>query len=311
MIGYSRRPDPENIELVMSAEAKKNIKWVAGDILDYDLLVGTAERHGVHTLIHYAAIMGEEIKANPPYATRVNCEGTVNCFEAAKELGLKKVLFASSAGAFPSRLPDKPRSEWKADDFLIYPFGIYGAAKQYGEHSAEYYYRNWGTDITTLRIGSICYGVGHKHGKSADLMRELLLKPALGEPGVVDYDIDSVDTFLHADDAARAAVLALDVKREKDRGAAYNIRGPEASVRSIYEYVLELLPDASITFLPGHAMGNTKDGDTTAAERDLGFYPRYSVREGVRQTINRIREFHGLPPGVDRAVCALRCRGVL
>jgi UDP-glucose 4-epimerase len=296
VIGWSRSPDPEIIELIVSAEAQKNITWVSGDILDYDSLVGALRRYEVDTLIHYAAIMGEEIKADPRYATRVNCEGTVNCFEAARELGLKKVLFASSAGAFPSRLPKKARSEWKADDFLIYPFGMYGAAKQYGEHAAEYYYRNWGTDITTLRICSICYGVGHKHGKSADLMRELLLKPAVGEPSVVDYAIDNVDTFLHADDAARAAVLALGVKREKSRGAAYNIKGPEATVRSIYEYVRELLPDASITFTPGRPLGNSTDGDTTATEEDLGFYPQYSIKKGVRQTIDRIRKSRGLPP---------------
>ena len=296
VIGYSRSPDPEIIGFSMSAASKKNIEWVAGDILDYDFLVGTIKRSEADTIIHYAAIMGDEIKADPRYATRVNCEGTINCFEAAKELGLKKVLFASSSAAFPLRLPDKPRSEWKVADWIIYPFGMYGAAKQYGEHAAEYYYRNWGTDITTLRIGSICYGVGQKHGKSADLMRELLLKPALGEPAAVAYDVGALDTFLHADDAARAAVLALEVKRENSRGAAYNLLGPEASVRSIREYVLELLPDASITITPGHSMGTSKDADTTLTETELGFRPRYSIKEGVRETIDRIREFHGLPP---------------
>jgi nucleoside-diphosphate-sugar epimerase len=252
------------------------------------------KQYSVDTLIHYAAIMGDEIKADPRYATRVNCEGTVNCFEAARELGLKKVLFASSSGAFPSRLPKKPPSEWKADDCLIYPFGIYGAAKQYGEHCAEYYYRNWGTDITALRICSICYGAGHKHGKSADLMRELLLKPALGEPAVIDYPMDNVDTFLHADDAARAAILALDVRREKTRGGAYNIKGPEATVRSIREYVSNCcrMPRS---LSPRSPLGNSRDGDTRLPRKIWASTPVLH-QKGVRQTINRIRESHGLPP---------------
>jgi nucleoside-diphosphate-sugar epimerase len=296
VVGHSRRPDAEIIELVIGPEARENITWVAGDILDYGLLVETVRENEVDAVIHCAAIMGDDIKADPAYATRVNCAGTVNCFQAAKELGLKKVIFLSSSAAFPARLPAKPREKWGVADLAIYPFGLYGAAKLYGEHAAEYYYRTWGTDITTLRIGSICYGVGHRHGKSADLMRELLLRPALGELGVVQYDPEATDTFLHADDAARAAVLALDVKREKTRGAVFDLRGPESSVKAIRDYVLELLPGASITLLPGPSMASIKDVDTTATERDLGFRPHCSVEEGVRQTIDRMRRSHGLPP---------------
>jgi nucleoside-diphosphate-sugar epimerase len=296
VVAYARKPDREVIDLVISPAARTNITWVAADILDYGQLVRTIRQNGVEAIIHCAAIMGDDIKADPPYATRVNCEGTVNCYQAAKELRLSKVIFLSSSAAFPTRLPAKPRGEWKMDDWVIYPFGLYGAAKLHGEHAAEYYYRTWGTDITTLRIGSICYGVGHRHGKSADLMRELLLKPALGEAGVVEYDEASTDTFLHASDAARAAVLALGVKREGTRGAVYNLIGPLSSVSAIRDFVLELLPGASITLVPGFSMATSKDADTTATERELGFRPQYSVQEGVRQTIDRMRRFHGLPP---------------
>jgi len=57
-----------------------------------------------------------------------------------------------------------------------------------------------------------------------------------------------------------------------------------------------LLPGASITLLPGPSMASIKDVDTTATERDLGFRPHCSVEEGVRQTIDRMRRSHGLPP---------------
>lgn len=295
VIGYSRNPDQETVALVISKEAQQHVRWVRGDILDFDCLVNTITGHGVDAVIHCAATLGDEIKANPRLATRINCEGTVNVFEAARSLSLRKVVYASSNGAFPSRLPTKPQEEWTIDDYVLYPWGLYGAAKQYCEHAAEYYYRNWGTDITGVRIASICYGVGHKHGKTADLMRELLLKPAVGEPAFVDYDIDSVDNFLHADDAAHAAVLCLNAKREADRGIVYNVKGPLASVREIYGYVRELLPDADITFTGDHSNEVNKSSNTEATERDLGFCPRYSVKEGVKQTINRMREFHGLP----------------
>jgi len=180
------------------------------------------------------------------------------------------------------------------DDYIIYPWGLYGAAKQYGEHAAEFYFRNWGTDITTVRI-CFGYGVGHKRGKTADLMRELVIKPALGEPGVTEYGIDYVDNFMLSDDLARAAILAAGIKRSADKGIAYNLKGPEASAGEIYQYVKELLPDAQVTFLNKYAPETNHGYDSKATERDLGFRPQYSTREGVELTITRVREYYGLP----------------
>jgi len=109
VVGYDRKLDQEAIALVMTERAKSNVVWVTGDVLDYEFLKRTAQEYGVHTVFHYAAILGDDIVENPRYATRVNCEGTVNCYEVARELGLKKVIFASSNGAFPYQLPEKPQ----------------------------------------------------------------------------------------------------------------------------------------------------------------------------------------------------------
>jgi UDP-glucose 4-epimerase len=292
VIAYDYRPDQAMLDMVIGGQVSSNFQEVAGDVLDFDFLVRTIEENGVDTIVHFAAILGDAIKDNPRKASNINVDGTINVFEAARVLHLKKVVWASSNAVFPVNLPYELPRKYKLDEVLFSPWGLYGASKLYGEHASDYYFEQFGVDITAVRYGPMLFGAGQQRGRSGDIIRELVLKPAAGQPGRVPFG-DAILHWLYAEDAARAAVLATKVRRAKT--AAYNIGGYEHPVKELFEYVKGLLPGAEMELLPGYFNGPRYDYDTSPAERDLGFHPQHTVKEGIKESINIVRQQNGLP----------------
>jgi len=186
VVGYEKKPDEEVIRLEFDEKLRSKLKIIEGDVLDFDLLRNTIKENDVRSIIHFAAVIGNPIRNNPRISTMINAEGTLNVFEAARLDGCN-VVWASSAGAFPKVTPDVNMGQATLDKYIFYPWGLYGAAKLFGENCAQYYSEEYGTKIITLRYIPVMFGPGQKRGVSGDIVRELIIKPALGEKSSVPY----------------------------------------------------------------------------------------------------------------------------
>jgi len=281
--------------LLSEEEIKSSVKIVHGDVTNFSQLIRSLQENNVEKVIHMAAIMLLEFNANPLLGVRVNCEGTASVFEAARFVGLKKVVWASSGSVFGP--PEKYPEEYIPNDAPHYPQNIYGAAKSFDEFVAAYYSDRYGLDITALRFVMV-YGAGQVRGRTAAIIRELVCHPALGKPGKVPAAGDNILGWTYVDDAARATVLAS--KASKTRTKAFSVRGEIHTVQEIADYVKELVPDADITLLPleksaSHTIMTCKY-DTRMIEEELSFHPQWTMKQGIRETMNTVRREHGLAP---------------
>ena len=120
----------------------------------------------------------------------------------------------------------------------------------------------------------------------------LINRPAEGEKGVVEYG-DTAPDWIYVEDAARATILASQCPNPQTRN--FTIGGERKSICELRDYVKGLLPEADIELLPG-VYPSAFHLDLSAAERELGYKCEYSVEEGIRTTINLLREKKGLPP---------------
>ena len=82
--------------LLMSDAELGKIKWLTGDIADPDSVLNAARSSGARAIIHLAALQVPFCKADPVAGARVNVVGTINVFEAARKLGIKRISYASS-----------------------------------------------------------------------------------------------------------------------------------------------------------------------------------------------------------------------
>ncbi len=135
VIAFDWAPSMEALETVIAPEyIREHIKLVAGDVTDYPLLVRTLKENNVRKVIHLASLMYLDFNANPIRGIKVNCEGTANVFEAARLLGLDKVVWESSGSVFGP--PQKYIEEYIPNDAPHYPQNLYGAAKSFNEKEA-------------------------------------------------------------------------------------------------------------------------------------------------------------------------------
>jgi len=120
---------------------------------------------GVETVVHLAAQVG-----NPEWEAvlRHNITGTYNVFEAAREAGVKRVVFASSGAAVSGIESDKPYSDLVAGRYEgltswpilthlspLRPSGLYGASKVWGEALGRHYTDAHGMSVICVRIGRV------------------------------------------------------------------------------------------------------------------------------------------------------------
>ena len=113
VVVYDWRPARSSLERLLSEEEIEGmVKIVRGDVADSRQLFRTIQENNVKRIIHLASILMPESNADPLLALRVNCEGTVCVFEAARVLGLQKVVWASSNAIFgpPEMYPGGFRS---------------------------------------------------------------------------------------------------------------------------------------------------------------------------------------------------------
>jgi nucleoside-diphosphate-sugar epimerase len=132
------------------------------DISDYDQVLEVFRQAGPFPyLIHMAA--DPRVQATWESVLHNNIEGTHNVFEAAREVGVRRVIFASSShvtGGYHGIEPDlflieqpDPRRISVTDP--IRPDGEYGVSKAFGEALARYYASRWGISFICLRIGVV------------------------------------------------------------------------------------------------------------------------------------------------------------
>ncbi len=288
---FDLMPNREFLVDVLGAPPGDNVRVVGGDVTDLAFVLRTMHEAQAQRVVHLAATLSISSEANPLRTLKVNCEGTINVFEAALALGVTKVVWASSVAVFggPGR-----GDERIANNAHHAPLGLYGAVKSMNESLGRHYKRQRGLDNVGLRFTAV-YGYGKAltipRGTGVDFITELLEKPAAGEPGVINNG-DDVPDWLYAEDVARAIILASEAPPCAEAGLT--ICGEARPMQEAVAYVRQLLPQSDIQVSPGRQSGHMRY-DPSTTEAVIGYSPQFSMEAGFRRTINMVRAKRGLP----------------
>jgi len=213
----------------------------------------------------------------------VNVLGSVNLLECCRRHGVERVVYASTGGAVYGEPQALPVSE----DHPVNPLDPYGASKHHVEHYLYLYRENFGIGYTALRYPNV-YGPRQdpygEAGVVAIFTRQMLDG---GEP-VINGSGEQERDFVYVDDVARANVLAL----EQSESGIYNVGSSSGtSINRIFALL------AGLTGYERPAVhGPAKQGevyrvylDATRAQDRLGWAPRVSLEDGLRETVEYFR----------------------
>jgi nucleoside-diphosphate-sugar epimerase len=300
--------DPE-IELVVSTDVvpmrdwilkqvepyQDKFKYVRGDIGELEDILNIIKTYNIDRLINWAFLLPGVVESNPRPGIKVNALGMCNAFEAARLMGIQRVVYASSEGVYG------PQNEYGdrdvTEDDHLHPGSGYALTKQLAEILADQYGKLYGIKFSALRPP-----IGYGHGGLTPLpvrqFGEIVSLPAIGKPVSFDTDGANQSCLATADDVAELSRLLI--KAPSSPHPAYNLGGPPTSLRDVAEVVKKYIPDARITF------GNTPPPpnrgqfgipwrlSTARAKADFGF-SCLTLDEAVPIHINDARMEAGLP----------------
>ena len=263
------------------------VKVVRGDVTQFDDVVGVVAAHKPERLVNLSYHIGSDL---PPHvATKLNVVGMDNCFEAARIMGVRHTVFASSVAVsgLQKHFGDRQATE---DDYR-YGDNQYAVNKIFNEWQAKDYRDKYGMVITAIRPANVT-GPDKIYG-SVDHVN-CVTQPARGKPVSFPYR-DAMRAPVHVVDFAEAFTCVTFA--DKPRHAVYNSGGTPISMGALADLVREFLPDAQITFekdTGGRELSGNHLIDNSRLVSEFGIqYAPY--RQRVLQIINEVRRDAGLP----------------
>ena len=236
-------------------------------------------------VVHHAAhIEVARSVREPAYDASVNILGSLNLLECCRAYGVRKVIYAGTAGALfgePSYLP-------VGEDHPIDPLSPYGVSKHTVEHYLFTYRVNHGIDYVVLRYPNV-YGPRQDPHGEAGVVAIFSLQMLAGKQPVIFGDGTKTRDYCNVADIAAANVLALNTPVS----GVYNLgRGIEVSDLEVFEAVRiavgsEVVP-AFAPVRPGEVQRIALDA--SKAERELGWSWKVDFIEGVSGAVEFYRD---------------------
>ena len=263
--------DKRRPRLLMPEGDLEKIQWRTGDIADSRAVAGLLEAVRPSAIIHLAALQVPFCKADPVAGARVNVVGTVNVFEAARRLGIKRIAYASSIAAYGAM--DEGHGAMRT---------LYGAYKHCDEQIARVYSDDWGVASVGIRPG-VVYGVGRDQGLTSKTTFAVLAA-AEGKPYEVPFS--GGVSWLYAGEAASAFIHA--VARERAGAPVFDMNGVYAPVEEGLRILRQLAPSAAISS-SGQPLAFPMHLPDEPLRAFLGDYGSMPLDEGIRETYETFR----------------------
>jgi len=263
-----------------------DVHFTRGDVNDRPKLWTLLQE--VDCVYHLAArVSVPESVLYPGKYNAVNVDGTVSLMEAMRDVGIRRVILASS-GAIYGDQEIQPLNE----GLTPRPRSPYAVSKL----AAEYYVRSigalWGIETVSLRIFN-AYGPGqHLPPSHAPVVPYFLRQAMRGGSLVVHSDGQQTRDYIYLDDVTMAMIAAATAPGLD--GFVINIgSNAESSVHDLVKLVLQITNSKANVVYNSQTEGGVSRmcADISLARQKLNFKPSISLEEGLRLTLDRDPRF--------------------
>jgi UDP-glucose 4-epimerase len=256
----------------------KNLRFTHGSITDIKFLKDMCE--SVDGVFHEAAITSIPLSIKDPVTTSdVNIHGTHRVLIAARDAGIKKVVFASSCSVYGEQtlgtqneaLPTVPKTP-------------YAVSKYNGEKFMRLFSNLYGMTNISLRYFNV-YGPRQdaKSNYSA-VIPKFINKIIKNKSPIIYGDGMQIRDFVYVKDVAKANLLAM----EKSPVGVYNIAsGVGTNINLLGETISNILSSKFKPIYKSKRIGDIANsiGDISLARNTFGYSPNYTLSEGLKETI--------------------------
>ena len=276
-----------NREYIGKIASKDKVEIVAADLRDLPALLSALKQFKVETVVHTAGLIGKRVAENTYTGSTNNIIGTIHVLEAARLLGLARVVYVSTFGVY-----DRPRIKEGpiGEDAPIGGHNLYTVTKACSEHLVHSYAFHHKLDTVIIRPSGV-FGRGLYVGGSTvgQIMRDFAMNIIKGEPFTIDAKVYFANEYVYAKDAARALDLACNAKTLKQR--IYNAgSGVVTTADDLAQAARELNPKTNARVVGAAAADGSKEFplDLSVSKAELGYAPKYPLKEALQDYVEEL-----------------------
>lgn len=272
----------ERIDGLLAQHADR-IEFRNADICDPAVLAQAFA--GAEHVYHQAALPSVPRSVNDPVSSNAaNVDGTLNVFVAARDAGVKKVVYASSSSVYgdSKELP-------KRETMPFNPLSPYAITKCVGEMYGGVFSRLYGLGTVGLRYFNVFGPAQDPESQYAAVIPRFITRMLRGEPPIIFGDGEQSRDFTFIDNVVEANQCAA---RSDASGIAVNIAcGDRYSLNLLVEQLNEILDKQIAPTYEEERAGDVKhsQADVGRAAEAIGFVPQVDFQDGLRQTVEFFR----------------------
>lgn len=248
---------------------------IEGSITDENALK-TAFK-GINGVFHAAALPRVQLSIEEPLKTNeINITGTLNVLMAAREAGVKRVVYSASSSAYGDQ-PAMPLAEGMKPN----PKSPYGLQKYVGEEYCKLASMFWNVETVSLRYFNV-YGPRLAfEGSYVTVIAVFLKQRAAREPLTITGDGTQTRDFTFVDDVVRANLLAME-NEKVGRGEIINIgAGNNRSVNEVAKLI-----GGAVRHIEPRVEPHDTLADISRAKEFLGWAPQVEFEDGLKTTVS-------------------------
>jgi len=268
---------PENIQ-----DIRNDLDFRQASLLDEAALASACK--GIDYVIHQAALPSvPKSVAEPQLTHAVNVNGTLNLLIAARDAGVKRVVYAASSSAYGESevLP-------KQEAMIPRPISPYAVQKLTGEYYMQTFSAVYGLETVSLRYFNIFGPRQDANSQYSAVLAKFITQMQQGEAPTIFGDGEQSRDFTYVANAVQANLKACAVPAKDVSGKVFNIAtGSRFSLKQTFEMLRKIIGfSGAAKFAPART-GDVKHSlaDIALAQKHLGYSAGVSFEEGLRRTV--------------------------
>jgi UDP-glucose 4-epimerase len=261
------------------------IELVEGDIQSYERVHNAVA--GCEVVFHQAALPSvPRSVADPLTSNATNVTGTLNVLLAARDAGVRRVIFASSSSVYGAtkELP-------KREDMAALPVSPYAVAKLACEGYCRSFGEVYGLETVALRYFNVFGPNQDPRSQYAAVVPNFITAVLTNQPPAIFGDGEQSRDFTYVENVVEANMLAMEA--DVAPGRVYNVACGEAvTLNQLFAELREIVDsDLQPVYAPPRA-GDVRHSlaDLTRTRQDLGYEPSVELREGLSRSVKDLRD---------------------
>jgi UDP-glucose 4-epimerase len=263
------------------ADVLEQVEWIDGDVRNVNDVHQACQ--GVEVVLHHAAIASVPHSiAEPEITHATNVTGTLNVLLAARDLGVRRVVFASSSAVYGD-LPISPKTE----TLPTLPLSPYGVQKLAAESYCRIWHSIYGVETVALRYFNVFGPFQNPKSEYAAVIPRFISAVIAGQPPVIYGDGEQSRDFIYISNVVDANLLAATAPQAA--GRVINVgTGVKVTLNGLLSEMNRITNRAIYPMYEPARPGDVRESlaDISLMRALLGYEPAISFAEGLTLTFH-------------------------